>query len=101
MTAFDAVSALAALAARRLRFGQIMPRELDLRGYQCPLPVLKTRHAMRKMQPGDQILVLTDDPLAGLDIPAFCNETGQKLIEQTSNGDSGDRFLLERLDGKL
>ena len=82
-------------------FGQLMATELDLRGYQCPLPVLKTRNAMRKLQPGDQILVLTDDPLAGIDIPAFCNETGQKLIEQSPNGDSGDRFLLERQDGKL
>lgn len=82
-------------------FGQDMPTELDLRGYQCPLPVLKTRNAMRKLQPGEQILVLTDDPLAGIDIPAFCNETGQKLIEQASNGDSGDRFLLERQEGKL
>ena len=78
-----------------------MPRELDLRGYQCPLPVLKTRHAMRKMQPGEQILVLTDDPLAGLDIPAFCNETGQKLIEQSTDGEVGHKFLLERQGEKL
>ena len=89
-----------------------MATELDLRGYQCPLPVLKTRNAMRKLQPGDQILVLTDDPLAGLDIPAFCNETGQKLVEQSggSNGDAdaddgigkvGHTFLLERQSGKL
>jgi len=91
-----------------------MATELDLRGYQCPLPVLKTRNAMRKLQPGDRILVLTDDPLAGLDIPAFCNETGQKLVEQSggSNGDAdadaadgigkvGHTFLLERQSGKL
>ena len=70
--------------------------ELDLRGYQCPLPVLKTRNAMRKMEAGDRILVLTDDPLAVIDIPAFCQETGQVLLEQSDGEGNSNRFLLER-----
>ena len=74
--------------------------ELDLRGYQCPLPVLKTRNAMRKMESGERILVLTDDPLAVIDIPAFCNETGQVLIEQSEAADKSHRFLLERSSEK-
>ena len=77
-----------------------MATELDLRGYQCPLPVLKTRNAMRKMASGDRIIVLTDDPLAVIDIPAFCNETGQVLIEQSDGEDKSHRFLLERGDEK-
>ena len=63
--------------------------------------MLKTRNAMRKLQPGERILVLTDDPLAGIDIPAFCNETKQGLIEQKDHGDAGHTFLLERQGGKL
>ncbi|MEP1207812.1 MAG: sulfurtransferase TusA family protein [Rhizobiaceae bacterium] len=78
-----------------------METVLDLRGYQCPLPVLKTRHAMRKLNSGDRILVLTDDPLAVIDIPNFCNETGQLLIEQSLGEGASHRFLLERQDEKL
>ncbi len=75
--------------------------ELDLRGYQCPLPVLKTRHAMRKMQPGTRVWVLTDDPLAAIDIPNYCNEYKQLLIEQQEGEGDSHRFLLERCDGKI
>ena len=75
--------------------------KLDLRGYQCPLPVLKTRNAMRKLQPGDQIEVQTDDPLAVIDIPNFCNEHGQLLIEQSKEKGDSHRFVLERRGDKL
>ena len=75
--------------------------ELDLRGYQCPLPVLKTRNAMRKMQSGSRIMVLTDDPLAAIDIPNFCNENNQLLIEQEAGEGDEYRFLLERCGDKL
>lgn len=75
--------------------------ELDLRGYQCPLPVLKTRNALRKKQPGEQIWIVTDDPLAGLDIPNFCNEYDQALLAQEKGEADCDRFLIKRSDGKL
>lgn len=75
--------------------------ELDLRGYQCPLPVLKTRNAMRKMDQGARLWVLTDDPLAGIDIPAFCNETGQHLVEQLAGEGDEQKFLIERRSQKL
>lgn len=75
--------------------------ELDLRGYQCPLPVLKTRHRMRAMQEGELLRVLTDDPLAGVDIPHFCNETGQVLMEQHAGEGDEQQFLLARGPGKL
>jgi tRNA 2-thiouridine synthesizing protein A len=78
-----------------------MASQLDLRGYQCPLPVLKARHAMRKLSRGDRIWVLTDDPLAVIDIPAFCNETGQLLVEQSPGEGDSHRFLLERQSDRL
>jgi len=74
--------------------------ELDLRGYQCPLPVLKTRHHMRKLGQGQRIWVLTDDPLAVIDIPNFCNEHKQRLVEQAPAEEKSHRFLIER-QGKL
>ena len=76
-------------------------KELDLRGYQCPMPVLKTRNAMRKLALGERVLVLVDDPLAVIDIPAFCNETGQTLVEQSDGDDKSFSFLIERQSEKL
>ena len=73
---------------------------VDLRGYQCPLPVLKTRNRMRKLAEGERMVVLTDDPLAGIDIPAYCNEYDQVLIEQKAGEGTEIRFVLERR-GKL
>ena len=79
----------------------MMIQEIDLRGYQCPLPVLKTRNALRKIQPGEKLWVITDDTLANLDIPNFCNEYGQKLVDQKPGEGDSHRFLIERMGEKL
>lgn len=72
------------------------PTILDLRGLQCPLPVLKTRNGLRKLGEGEQLHVRTDDPLAVIDVPNFCNEYAQELIEQRPNEDGSHWFLIER-----
>lgn len=77
------------------------PIQLDLRGYQCPMPVLKTRHHLKKLQSGQALLVITDDPLAGLDIPHFCQETGQTLVEKTVGEGDEMRFHIRRTDQKI
>ena len=71
----------------------------DLRGFRCPLPALKTRARLKAMSIGERLEVLTDDPLAGIDIPAFAREAGQTLtIKETRSGDER-RFVLERCEG--
>ncbi|WP_431320619.1 sulfurtransferase TusA family protein [Rhizobium sp. YTU87027] len=67
----------------------------DLRGLKCPLPVLKTRRKMSSLPSGSLIQVETTDPLAGIDIPHFCNEDGHELIE-TAKTDTGHRFLIRK-----
>ena len=67
----------------------------DLRGLKCPLPVLKTRRKMSSMASGALIRVETTDPLAGIDIPHFCNEDGHQLLE-TEKTETGHRFLIRR-----
>ena len=69
---------------------------LDLRGLQCPLPVLKTRNALRKMEEGEQVWVQTDDPLAVIDVPNFCNEYDQELLDQKPGADGAHWFLVKR-----
>ncbi|GGB38969.1 transcriptional regulator [Roseibium aquae] len=68
---------------------------LDLKGLKCPLPVLKTRKAMKTLAPGARITVLTTDPMASIDIPHFCNEAGHTLVEANREGDNG-RFVIEK-----
>jgi tRNA 2-thiouridine synthesizing protein A len=70
-------------------------RRLDLRGLACPLPVLKTRKALRLLKPGSRLGVATSDPLAAIDIPHFCREAGHLLVE-TARTEDGCAFLIER-----
>jgi tRNA 2-thiouridine synthesizing protein A len=67
----------------------------DLRGLKCPLPVLMTRRKLSSLPSGALILVETSDPLAGIDIPHFCNEDGHELIE-TEKTEDGHRFLIRK-----
>ncbi|MEJ8476399.1 sulfurtransferase TusA family protein [Roseibium algae] len=66
---------------------------LDLKGLKCPLPVLKTRKALSRVESGHRIVVLTTDPMAFLDIPHFCNEDGHTLEASEKDGESG-RFTI-------
>lgn len=68
----------------------------DLRGLNCPLPVLKTQKRMRDMAAGERLWVETTDPLAVIDVPNFCRERGHSLVETLSLDDGGHRFLIER-----
>ncbi len=66
---------------------------LDLKGLKCPLPVLKTRKALSRVESGTRITVQTTDPMAFLDIPHFCNEDGHTLESSEKDGDNG-RFTI-------
>ncbi|PAP96198.1 sulfurtransferase TusA family protein [Mesorhizobium wenxiniae] len=70
----------------------------DLKGLNCPLPVLKAKKRLATMQPGSRLWLETTDPLAVIDIPAFCTESGHRLIE-TAAISGGHRFLVERGGG--
>lgn len=67
----------------------------DLRGLNCPLPVLKAGKRLSGMTPGRRLWLETTDPLATIDIPAFCLERGHALIA-TETIEGGHRFLIER-----
>lgn len=53
---------------------------LDVKGLNCPLPVLKANRTLRFMQPGDKLRVLATDRAAIADFRAFCRETGHDLL---------------------
>ncbi len=75
--------------------GLTISRELDLRGLNCPMPVLKTAKALQGVEAGERIAVLASDPLAGLDIPHFCNEQGH-VLEDSARDDGCMRFVIRK-----
>ncbi|MGL4406554.1 MAG: sulfurtransferase TusA family protein [Notoacmeibacter sp.] len=68
----------------------------DLRGLNCPLPVLKARKRLSEMTKGAQLWVETTDPLAVIDVPHFCREAGHTLVK-TETVTGGHRFLIQKL----
>lgn len=53
---------------------------LDVRGLNCPLPILKTRKAINAMSEGQTLQVISTDVGSVKDITAFCKQTGHDLI---------------------
>jgi tRNA 2-thiouridine synthesizing protein A len=67
----------------------------DLRGLNCPLPVLKARKRLLGLPAAACLWLETTDPLAVIDIPAFCTQAGHRLL-RTETVAGGHRFLIER-----
>ena len=57
-------------------------KELDARGLNCPLPILRTKKALSDLKPGEILKVLATDPGAVRDFEAFSKQTGHALISQ-------------------
>lgn len=66
---------------------------LDVKGLSCPMPVLKTKKAMRDVPKGGTLEVLATDPGSVADFEAFCGATGATLVERTE-ADGVYRFLI-------
>jgi tRNA 2-thiouridine synthesizing protein A len=61
-------------------------KELDTRGLNCPLPILKAKKALAEMASGELLKVFSTDPGSTRDFQAFAKQTGNELIEQQSAG---------------
>lgn len=72
--------------------------ELDCLGLLCPLPVLKSRRALRALAPGDRLRVIATDPMAAIDIPHMCATDGHTLLEQHRDGDSAVFIILRGMN---
>ena len=70
--------------------------KLDLTGLKCPLPALKTRKALKGLNPGERLEVHCTDPLAIIDIPNLLDELGDSLQSTERNGDRLV-FLIEKM----
>lgn len=61
-------------------------RELDTRGLNCPLPILKTKKLLAEMHSGEVLRVVSTDPGSMRDFQAFARQTGNELLEQSAAG---------------
>jgi tRNA 2-thiouridine synthesizing protein A len=61
-------------------------KELDTRGLNCPLPILKAKKALADMVSGELLRVLSTDPGSTRDFQAFARQTGNELVEQSTSG---------------
>ena len=61
-------------------------KELDTRGLNCPLPILKAKKALSDMQAGQLLRVVSTDAGSTRDFQAFARQTGNELIDQQTQG---------------
>lgn len=61
-------------------------RELDTRGLNCPLPILKAKKALAEMTSGQTLRVVATDSGSVRDFAAFAKQTGNELLEQATEG---------------
>ena len=71
-------------------------KELDTRGLNCPLPILKAKKALADMASGEILKIVATDPGSMRDFQAFARQTGNELVEQSSANDEYVHFLRRR-----
>jgi len=71
-------------------------KELDTRGLNCPLPILKAKKALAEMESGQLLKVVATDPGSTRDFQAFARQTGNELVEQHSEADEFIHVLKRR-----
>jgi tRNA 2-thiouridine synthesizing protein A len=71
-------------------------KEIDTRGLNCPLPILKAKKALSEMQAGEILKVVATDPSSTRDFQAFARQTGNELLEQSQDGGDYIHFMRRR-----
>ncbi|EWS64890.1 MAG: sulfurtransferase TusA family protein [Hydrogenophaga sp.] len=71
-------------------------KELDARGLNCPLPILKAKKALADMSSGQILRVVSTDAGSVRDFQAFAKQTGNELVEQQTVGTEHFTLLKRR-----
>jgi len=72
-------------------------QELDARGLNCPLPILRAKKALNDLGDGQVLRIMATDPGSVKDFEAFAQQTGNTLLESTDN--DGEFNFLVRQNG--
>lgn len=71
---------------------------LDALGLRCPEPVMMVRLQLRKMQVGETLLIIADDPATTRDIPAFCRFMDHELVDSDIT-ELPYRYVVKKVNG--
>jgi len=71
-------------------------RVIDCRGLLCPMPIVETKRAIATLAVGQILEVLATDPGSKRDMPAFCKNTGNELVEASEDG-AVFHYLIRKL----
>jgi tRNA 2-thiouridine synthesizing protein A len=71
-------------------------RDLDARGLNCPLPILKAKKALAEMASGELLRVVCTDPGSMRDFQAFARQTGNELVGQSTEGSEFVHLIRRR-----
>ncbi len=72
-------------------------KTLDARGLACPMPILKSRKALKSLKINQVLEIITSDPGSVSDIPAWATVTGNELLSSEERGSGEFYFLVKRL----
>jgi TusA-related sulfurtransferase len=71
-------------------------KEIDTRGLNCPLPILRAKKALTELRSGQLLKVVATDPGSTRDFQAFARQTGNELVEQQTVGADFIHILRRR-----
>ena len=71
-------------------------KEVDARGLNCPLPILRAKKALAELEAGQILRVVSTDPGSVKDFQAFARQTGNELVTQGETVDKAVEFFLSR-----
>jgi len=69
--------------------------EVDARGFNCPVPILKAKKGLRDLQPGQVMHVIATDSGSANDFPIFCKQSGSELVD-SSEKDGEYHFYIRK-----
>lgn len=75
--------------------GAVIDAKIDCLGLFCPMPILKTREAMKTLRIGQVLEMISDDPASEPDMRSWSTKTGHELLEVERDG-AVYRFLVRK-----
>ena len=73
----------------------IINKDLDVKGLNCPLPILRAKKALTDMESGQVLRVVSTDPGSVKDFAAFCKQTGNPLLSSEETA-AAFTFLISK-----
>ena len=71
---------------------------IDTTGLRCPLPLLKVQKNINSLRKNHEALIITDDPMAEIDLKHFCSNNNYSLKEIKNNQDGDEQLFLIKKD---